>query len=124
MTTFVGNENVAPNSGATFMHDMQEQTSKRLNQTTPELICARVQRRNLLDTLLIVDNERKHSIWPVYAVDPVKQATRDMLISFTRKPVTQNHTSASLDSLNPQRELPMELPVIVPSQWQYRAFLR
>ena len=116
MTTFLGKENMAPNSAVTFMHDMQEQTGKRLNQITPELISARVQHRNLLDTLMIVDNERKHSVSPVYAIDPAKQATRDMLIFFTRKPVTSKHISASVDSLKPHRELPMELPLFVPSQ--------
>nr|POE50460.1 hypothetical protein CFP56_73878 [Quercus suber] len=114
MTTFLGSNNMAPDSAVTFMHDMREETGARLNGTTPELIKARVQHRKFLDTLLIVDNERKHSISPVYAVDDTKEATRDMLIFFTRRPVTGDHISASIDSLRPHTGLPMEVPLFMP----------
>jgi hypothetical protein len=114
MTTFLGSNNMRPDSAVTFMHDMTEEKGVTLNATTPELIKARVQHRHFLDTLLIVDHERKHSISPVYAIDPTREATRDMLIFFTRRPVTGNHISASIDSLIPHKALPMEIPLFVP----------
>jgi hypothetical protein len=113
MTTYLGSNNMTPNSAVTFMHDMAEQTGLTLNATTPELIKARAQHRHFLDTLLIVDHERKHSISPVYAIDPAHNAIRDMLIFFTRRPVTktESHISASIDSLKPHTKLPMEFPL-------------
>nr|POF13543.1 hypothetical protein CFP56_02566 [Quercus suber] len=114
MTTFLGSDNMAADSAVTFMHDMKEQTGIKLNETTPELIKARVQHRHFLDTLMIVDHERKHSISPVYAVDKDKEATRDMLIFFTRRPVESAHISGSIDSLKAHEGLPMEVPLFVP----------
>jgi hypothetical protein len=114
MTTFVGSNNMAPRSAATFLHDMQETTGSKLNETTPELVIGRVQHRNFLDTLMIVDNERKHSISPVYAVEPSKEATRDMFIFFTRRPTTPGHVSAGIDSFKPHLGKPMEVPLFVP----------
>lgn len=114
MTTFLGANNMAPNSAATFMHDMSEQTGSHLSKTEPELIRSRIQHKSLLDTLMIVDNERKHSISPVHAIDPTKEATRDMLIFFTRKPVEKTHISGAIDSFRPHTEKPMEVPLFVP----------
>jgi len=70
--------------------------------------------KNFLDTLMIVDHERKHSLSPVHAIDENKEATRDMLIFFTRKPVDKTHVSGSIDSLRPHRDMPMEIPLFVP----------
>ncbi|GAM86515.1 hypothetical protein ANO11243_045290 [Dothideomycetidae sp. 11243] len=114
MTTFLGAKNMASNSAVTFMHDMSETTGSRLNETTPELIRERFQHRHFLDTVMIVDHERKHSISPVYAVDATKEATRDMLIFFTRKPVEKTHISGSIDSFRPHIGKPMEVPLFVP----------
>ncbi|KAF2150240.1 hypothetical protein K461DRAFT_329262 [Myriangium duriaei CBS 260.36] len=117
MTTFLGAKNMAPNSAVTFMHDMAETTGSHLSKTTVEMIRARIQHKSFLDTLMIVDNERKHSISPVYAVDPTKEATRDMLIFFTRKPVEKrqkDHVSGSIDSFRPHTGKPMEVPLHVP----------
>ncbi|KAK3685287.1 2OG-Fe dioxygenase-domain-containing protein [Podospora appendiculata] len=116
MTTYLGSSNMAPNSAVTLMHDMRETTGIRFNQIKPELIVARAHHRHFLDTLLIVDHERKHSISPVYAVDTSREATRDMLIFFTRRPVTRNlnHVSEGIDSLAAHRKMPMEIPLFVP----------
>jgi hypothetical protein len=116
MTTYLGSKNMSPNSAVTFMHDMAEITGIPLDQTTPSLVKARFQHRHFLDTLLIVDHERKHSISPVYAVNDTQRATRDMLILFTRKPVTTGHISEKIDSLNAHQRLPMEIPLWVPQQ--------
>lgn len=116
MTTYLGSNNMAPNSAVTFMHDMAETTGIPLDQTTTKLVMARSQHRHFLDTLLIVDHERKHSISPVYAIDKSQRATRDMLIFFTRKPTVKGHISDGIDSLNAHRVLPMEVPLWVPQQ--------
>ncbi|KAJ5305494.1 uncharacterized protein N7443_005154 [Penicillium atrosanguineum] len=112
MTTYLRSTNMSSNSAVTFLHDIKEKTGIRLNETSPELIQARAQHRNFLDTLLIVDNERKHSISPVYAVDASREATRDMLIFFTRKPVVGDHISSDIDSLIPHREKQLEFPIM------------
>ena len=116
MTTYLGCNNMAPNSGVTFMHDMAETTGIPLDQTTTKLVRARSHHRHFLDTLVIVDHERKHSISPVLALDETKRATRDMLIFFTRKPTAKGHISAGIDSLNAHKALPMEVPLWVPQQ--------
>ncbi|KFA77668.1 hypothetical protein S40288_10738 [Stachybotrys chartarum IBT 40288] len=116
MTTYLGCSNMAPHSAATFMHDMSETTGIQLGQINPERVLARVQHRNLLDTLMIVDHERKHSLSPVYQIDKTEEATRDMLVFFTRKPVEKSHISGSIDSLVPHRDLPMEVPLFVPGR--------
>lgn len=112
MTTYLGSTNMTSDSAVTFLHNNTEKTGIRLNETTPELIQARAQHRHFLDTLLIVDHERKHSISPVYAVDASREATRDMLIFFTRRPVVGDHISSGIDSLNPHREKEMEVPIM------------
>ncbi|OGE57986.1 hypothetical protein PENARI_c001G01021 [Penicillium arizonense] len=112
MTTYLRSTNMTPDSAVTFLHDVKEKTGIRLQETAPEMIRARAQHRHFLDTLLIVDNERKHSISPVYAVNASREATRDMLIFFTRKPVTGDHISAGIDSLNPHREMGLEFPAM------------
>ncbi|GIC84256.1 2OG-Fe dioxygenase family protein [Aspergillus udagawae] len=113
MTTFLKSDNMAPNSAATFLHDMRETTGIRLNESKPELIRGNAQHRHFLDTILIVDHELKHSLSPVYAVDSAREAYRDMLIFFTRKPVTESHISAGIDSLRPHKGMPMEVPLFV-----------
>jgi hypothetical protein len=57
----------------------------RSNRTTTKLVTARSQHRQFLDTLVIVDHERKHSISPVCTIDKMKRAIRDMLIFFHPK---------------------------------------
>ena len=116
MTTYLDSRNMAPNSAVTFIHDMAETTGVPLDHTTTKLVRARSQHRHFLDTIVIVDHERKHSISPVYAIDKTKSATRDMLIFFTRKPAVKGHISEGIDSLNAHQVLPMEVPLWVPRQ--------
>ncbi|KYK58086.1 TqaL [Drechmeria coniospora] len=115
MTTFLSSNNMVPGSAATFMHDMAETTGIPLSDVSPHHILSRVQHKTFLDTLLIVDHERKHSLSPVCAIDESRHATRDMLVFFTRKPVEASHVSGSIDSLKPHREMPMEIPLYVPA---------
>lgn len=116
MTTYLDSKNMAANSAATFMHDMGETTGVQLKDISPEHLLTRVQHKNFLDTLMIVDHERKHSLSPVHPIDKTMEALRDMLIFFTRKPVDSSHVSGSIDSLRPHKELPMEFPLFLPSK--------
>ncbi|MEU2957157.1 2OG-Fe dioxygenase family protein [Streptomyces xanthochromogenes] len=112
MTTFLGSQNMTPGSAVTFLHDMREKNATRWNETDPELVLGERGHRHFLDTLMVVDHERKHSLSPVEAVDTTRTATRDMLIFFTRKPVLEGHISHPYDSLTAHERLPMtvELP--------------
>lgn len=114
MTTLMAHKNMRADSAATFMHAMHEDTGIPLNSSKPENIRARVQHIDLLDTLIIVDNENKHSLSPVYQEDTTKDASRDMIILFTRKPVEKEHISGKIDSQRPHKEMPMEIPLFVP----------
>ncbi|KAJ4415714.1 hypothetical protein N0V85_002589 [Neurospora sp. IMI 360204] len=122
MTTYLGSENmdVAANSAVTFMHDMNEETGAKYTEIKPQNLRSRVQHRHFLDTLLLVDTENKHSLSPVLPVDETKEATRDMLIFFTRRPVKKGdgggHISESIDSFRPHGELPMEVPLFLPGK--------
>lgn len=109
MTTFLGSRNMTDDSAVTFLHSMQEENGTRWNHTNRELALGRYQHRHFLDTMIVVDHERKHSLSPVTAVDEGSPATRDMLIFFTRKPVTEGHISYPYDSLQAHEELPMAL---------------
>ncbi|KAK5988951.1 hypothetical protein PT974_10449 [Cladobotryum mycophilum] len=114
MTTYLGSNNMRADSAATYMHSMDEKTGIRFEEMNPMHLLSRVQHKSFLDTLLIVDHERKHSLSPVFPIDKTKEATRDMLIFFTRKPVEKTHISGNIDSLKPHKELPMEVPIFVP----------
>lgn len=115
MTTFLGASNVTPNSAATFIHSMDETTGIPLTDISPLKLLARVQHSTLLDTLMVVDHERKHSLSAVYPEDGTKEATRDMLIFFTRRPAEKGHVSGSIDSLASHQRFPMEIPLFAPS---------
>lgn len=115
LTLLLAHNNMRSDSAATFMHDMQESTGIPLNSAKPENIRARVQHTKFLDTLMVVDHEYKHSLSPVYQHDTSKDATRDMIILFTRKPTEQDHISGKIDSTRPHKDLPMEIPLFVPN---------
>lgn len=113
MTVLLAHKNMRHDSAATFMHAMDEKTGIPLNSSKPENIRARVQHTKFLDTLMIVDHENKHSLSPVYQDDTTQEATRDMLIAFTRKPCDKDHISGKIDSQRPHLDLPMEIPLFV-----------
>lgn len=116
MTTYLGAKNMKPESAVTFLHGLEETIGKSYNQTKPEHLKGRVHHRHFLDTALIVDSERKHSLSPVFPDDETKEAKRDMLVFFTRRPVTKDHISAPYDSLSPHQEMPMEIPLVSTEQ--------
>lgn len=111
MTTFLGSKNMRHDSAITYLHSMRETTGKPLGEISPENLLGCVQHRGLLDTLLVADNERKHSLSPVHIAQDHAEASRDMLIFFTRRPVSKQHISASYDSLAAHKKLAMEVPL-------------
>jgi hypothetical protein len=120
MTTLLGSENMSMESAVTFIHDMREETAKRWDETNPQLVLGRYRHESFLDTLLILDNERKHSLSPVKAHNPDKIATRDMLILFTRKPALWGHPSHAYDSRRPHNLLPMCIRMATDRQSSFR----
>jgi hypothetical protein len=111
MTTFLGADNLTDDSAVTFLHDMRETNGVRWNEADPDLVLGQCQHRHFLDTLLVIDHERKHSVSPVGLVDPSRPATRDMLIFFTRKPAVAGHPSHAFDSLRRHEALPLSFPL-------------
>ncbi|KAL2864992.1 2OG-Fe dioxygenase family protein [Aspergillus lucknowensis] len=118
MTTLLATDNMRSDSAVTFMHDVKEVTGIQLDEANAGLIQGRAQHVDFLDTLLVADYERKHSVSTVYAEDPSRDAHRDMLVFFTRKPVTKDHISSSVDSVVPHKGMPMEIPLFVPGRQQ------
>lgn len=114
MTSLLGSHNMTDDSAETFIHDMREDNAKRWSETNPVFVRGKFQHKKFLDTVLIVDHERKHSLSPVRAVDPRLRATRDVIIFFTRKPATKGHISYPYDSFNPHLEFPLNLNIPSP----------
>lgn len=107
MTTLLGHANMSSSSAETFIHDVREVNGTPNAKANRDLILGKVHHLEFMDTLLIVDNERKHSLTPVHAIDESRSATRDMLIFFTRRPTETEHPTHPYDSLVPHREMPM-----------------
>ncbi|MFJ3219971.1 2OG-Fe dioxygenase family protein [Kitasatospora sp. NPDC086801] len=116
MTTLLGSENMTADSAITFLHDMRQINAVRWDEVDPELVVGRHQHRHFLDTMLVVDHERKHSLSPVVAADPQQASTRDMLIFFTRKPALEGHISHPHDSLVCHSSLPMSAGLLPPAR--------
>lgn len=116
MTTLIGSENLRDDSAVTFIHDMREKNATRCDQVDPKLIIERYQHTHFLDTVLIADHERKHSLSPVVAQNTLQRATRDMLIFFTRKPAVPGHASHPYDSLRRHTALPLCIELAPPGR--------
>ncbi|KAI9148328.1 hypothetical protein HJFPF1_12156 [Paramyrothecium foliicola] len=115
MTTLLGHKNMRNDSAATYLHSLDEETGIPLQGANPEKIKSCVQHRKLLDTLILVDHEHKHSLSPVYQENLSEEATRDMLVFFTRKPVEKDHISGDIDSMTPHNDMKMEIPLFIPT---------
>lgn len=103
MTTLLGHKNMeTTRSAITSIHEMDETTGIRTIDADPSKVLGMYQHRNFLDTMIIADNERKHSLTPLFPDDSDAPASRDMLIFFTRRPTLHGHPSHHLDST--QRE--------------------
>ncbi|KAF9066736.1 2OG-Fe dioxygenase-domain-containing protein [Rhodocollybia butyracea] len=112
MTTLLGHQNMRGDSAETFLHTLQERNAIAWHETDPAFLLGKVQHMDFLDTLLICDHERKHSLSPVYSVDESKEALRDMLIFFTRKPVVEGHVSYPYDSFKEHQRLPLMVEML------------
>jgi len=101
MTVFLGAKNMTEESAVTRIHDMREVNAKQWYEIDPNLMIDRMQHTNFLDTILIVDHERKHSVSTIEARDPEQSARRDMMVFFTRKVALPDHVSFEYDSVVP-----------------------
>ncbi|MEU2358684.1 2OG-Fe dioxygenase family protein [Streptomyces misionensis] len=111
MTTLLGSQNMAPESAVTFLHDPAEGNGTRWDAVDPALRLGQYQHKNFLDTVLIADHERKHSLSPVFAVRDDEPAMRDMAIFFTRRPAVDGHVSYPYDALAPHEKYPMSVRI-------------
>ncbi|GIJ29213.1 hypothetical protein Vqi01_43750 [Micromonospora qiuiae] len=115
MTILLGSENMSEESAVTQIHDMREKNATRWSDVNPELAIGRWQHRHFLDSILIVDHERKHSVSTIEQRDVSVPARRDMLVLFTRRAAVEGHVSYAYDSIAPHETLPMEVKLLVPT---------
>ena len=112
MTTFLYSKNMTENSAISEIHYQEQKTGIPWNKTNPTFIKAKVQHRHFLDTLMIIDNELKHSVSSVMPYDKDMESIRDMLIFFTRRPKISSHPSQQYDSLKEHSEIPLRIPLL------------
>lgn len=112
MTIFLGAENMSHGSAITRLHSNEEISGIQWGEHNPQYILGSAQHWDPLDTLIVIDHERKHSVSSVAPAEYNEPATRDMLILFTRKPVEECHISHEYDSIemNDQDPLVLYLP--------------
>ncbi|HEY0452964.1 2OG-Fe dioxygenase family protein [Actinophytocola sp.] len=116
MTVLLGSENMTDDSAVTRIHDMRERNATQWYDIDPELAIGQWQHRDFLDTILIVDHERKHSVSTIMRKDPTTSAQRDMLVLFTRKLTQPGHVSHEFDSVAPHPTLPMSVDLLTPAR--------
>lgn len=109
LTTLTDMKNMRDDSAITYMHQLNEKTGTHINEADPNLVRGAVQHTRFMDTLILCDGESKHSLSSIWQADTTKEASRDMFILFTRKPVVPGHVSSHVDSLTPHTEKVMEL---------------
>lgn len=107
MTTLLFKQNMRDDSAVSAIHSYDQRTGIAWDEVEENHVVAREQHLNPLDTLLIADHERKHSVSPVFTIAEDAEAIRDMLIVFSRRPSLQSHPSAKVDSKNPHPDLPL-----------------
>lgn len=111
MTTFLGSENMRPDSAFSKIHNMAQVTGTPWNNIEEELVVGSAQHLSFLDTLFIVDSELKHTVSPVFASDILRDSHRDMLVIFTRKPADMGHASFPYDSQASHPDMPLNKPL-------------
>ena len=107
MTIMLGHHNMTKNSAITHIHSNSEESGICFDKAKIENILSSMQHQKFLDSILIKDNEFKHSLSSVSQIDLKEDATRDMLIFFTRRPCLDNHISFSYDSISPHPDYPV-----------------
>ncbi|MER5214236.1 2OG-Fe dioxygenase family protein [Streptomyces sp. NPDC002838] len=113
MTTFLSRVNMRRDSAVTDVHEMAQVNGVRWDEIDPQYRIATAQHWDLLDILLVVDHERKHSVSPLRAEHPTARATRDVLTFFSRKPTAEGHVSYDYDSRRPHDRHPCRVDVAV-----------
>jgi hypothetical protein len=111
LVTLLDHKNMTEDSAITLIHDMREEVGRPITETKGHYVKGVAQHWNFLDTVMIVDNERFHSLTPVRRADESKRSTRDVIIMFSRKPALPGHASHGVDSLVPHKTLPMRIPI-------------
>jgi hypothetical protein len=114
MTVLLGCENMTGDSAATRLHDLRERNATRWPAANPQFIVSEWRHSDFLDTILIVDHERKHSVSSVVREDPSRCAQRDMLVLFTRRPALPGHASHQFDSVARHPSAPMDINLPLP----------
>ncbi|WP_145007968.1 2OG-Fe dioxygenase family protein [Kocuria marina] len=118
MTIFLNSKNMVRDSATTRLHSNQEASGTQWYDQNLAHVLGTFQHQDVLDTLIVVDHERKHSVSAVTPIEPSAPATRDMLILFTRKPALGPHVSHEYDSdeVNEQAPLTINLPIAILAQ--------
>lgn len=113
MTTLIHSENTSHDSAISRIHQQSQQTGTPWDAIDRKLVLGEFQHQYFLDTLLIVDSELKHSVSSVNTLEKDTNATRDMIILFTRRPKQKTHDTFIYDSLVAHREIPFSIPIAV-----------
>ncbi|GAB2580651.1 hypothetical protein GCM10027168_11860 [Streptomyces capparidis] len=106
MTTLLDMWNPANDCATTQLHSWDEETGRAWNDATSPLVALR--HATLLDTLILADNELKHSVSPLTAGKAGTRATRDMLVLFTRRLTRTRHPSSRFESTTDHVDAPVE----------------
>lgn len=108
MTTFIGSTNMSGNSAISSIH-LNEQCNGDVSQALEKYQTGKIQHRHFLDTLIIADSERKHSVSSLLQASSSDSASRDMLIFFTRHPCLPTHGSWKIDPIEECALHPMRI---------------
>ena len=111
MTTLLYTQNMSEESAITQIHKQEQKTGIDWDKVNRKYVIGEFQHKYFLDTLLIVDNELKHTVSPINAFDKNQNAYRDMIILFTRRPKSDSHSTFKYDSLNTHPEIPYFFPI-------------
>lgn len=112
MTTMLYSQNMTADSAISKMHNQNQKTGISWDIINEEHVVGEFQHKSFLDTLLIVDNELKHSVSPVYSINKNSDSYRDMIIFFTRRPKSELHSTYKYDSLKTHPEIPLTFSIL------------
>jgi hypothetical protein len=111
MTTFLNAKNMNRNSGITKLHLPNEKNGISWNSIQEDLVVAEFKHVDVLDTLLIVDSELKHSVSPVFQETLGFDSNRDMIIMFSRRRKSQSNPYYIYDNVDLNKKYPMNISI-------------
>lgn len=85
MTIMLGHHNMTENSAITNIHSNLEKSGICFEEAKNENLVNSIQHKKFLDSLLIKDNEFKHSLSPVFQMNLKERATRGYVDFFYKK---------------------------------------